>query len=221
MNKYVDVTAPWELAKKKTSRKQLQAVIYSLLEGLRVVSGLIYPVMPDTAKIMQTHLGQDPDDSFQLFEKLRQWHLLQAGTLLPKGIMLFPRIDVKKNDEPEALEMEAAPVLPAFKPEISIDALSQIDLRVGTVTAAEAIPKAKKLLKLEIDIGEKRTIVAGIAESYRPEEMIGKQVIVVANLKPAKLMGVLSMGMLLAATDGNGLSVVVADRSVLPGTPLA
>ncbi len=221
MNKYIDVTAPWELAKKKSSRKQLQAVIYSLLEGLRVISGLVYPIMPDTAKTMQTHLGQDPGAAFYLIKKLRQWRLMPAGTLLPKGITLFPRIDVKKKELPEIQVLEAERNFPELKPEITIDLLAQIDLRVGTVLSVETIPKAKKLLKLEIDLGEKRVIVAGIAENYRPEEITGKQVIVVANLKPVKLMGVLSMGMLLAANDGKGPVVVVPDRSVLAGTPLS
>jgi len=107
-----------------------------------------------------------------------------------------------------------------MKPEIAIDTLGEIDLRVGKVLQAEAIPRAKKLLKLEVDIGEKRTIVAGIAQSYTPEEMVGKQVIVVANLKPVKLMGVLSNGMLLAAVDKKGCTVATLDGDVKPGTPL-
>ncbi len=221
MNKYIDVTAPWELAKKKVSRKQLQTVIYNLLEGLRVVSGLIYPIMPDTAKTMQIHLGQDPEAPFYILDKLRQWRLLPSGITLPKGIMLFPRIDLKTIETPEEREADTENATPIFKPEITIDALAQIDLRVGTVRSAEAIPKAKKLLKLEIDIGETRTVVAGIAEMYQPDEIVGKQVIVVANLKPVKLMGVLSMGMLLAANDGSGPKVVIVDGNVVAGTPLS
>ena len=108
----------------------------------------------------------------------------------------------------------------AMKPEIAFEDVGRIDLRVATVLRAERIPKAKKLLKLEVDVGEKRTIVAGISESYEPEALVGKQIIVVANLKPAKLMGVLSQGMLLAAVDGSGATVATLDKPVPPGTPL-
>ncbi|MFZ5568932.1 MAG: methionine--tRNA ligase [Thermodesulfobacteriota bacterium] len=221
MNKYIDVTAPWELAKKKTSWKQLQAVIYNLLEGLRVVSGMLYPVMPDTAKTMQLHLGQDPEQAFYNLDRLRQWGILASGAALPKGIMLFPRIDLKNDQLPEKEAAGEKGPLHELKPEISIDALKQVDLRIGTILSAEPIPRAKKLLKLEIDIGEKRTVVAGIAEVYRPDEIIGKQVVLVANLKPVKLMGVLSMGMLLAANDGSGPRLVVIDGKVESGTPLS
>jgi methionyl-tRNA synthetase len=107
-----------------------------------------------------------------------------------------------------------------LKPEIGIDEFRAIDLRVATVLHAAPVPKAKKLLKLEIDMGERRTLVAGIAEHYTPESLIGRQIIVVANLKPAKLMGVMSQGMLLAAGDATGSALVMPDRPVAPGTPL-
>ncbi len=214
MNKYIDVMAPWELAKKKSSSKQLEVVMYNLLEGLRIISGLIYPVMPDTAANMQKHLGADPEKPFYRLDALRTWGITESGKTLPKSTRLFPRVEVKKTEE-----KKAEPKL-KMKPEIAIDTLGEIDLRVGKVLQAEAIPRAKKLLKLEVDIGEKRTIVAGIAQSYTPEEMVGKQVIVVANLKPVKLMGVLSNGMLLAAVDKKGCTVATLDGDVKPGTPL-
>jgi methionyl-tRNA synthetase len=106
------------------------------------------------------------------------------------------------------------------KPEITLDEFSRIDLRVATIVQAEPIPKAKKLLKLEVDMGQKRTLVAGIAEAYSPEELIGKQVIVVANLKPAKLMGVVSNGMVVAAVDDSGPTLASFEKEVAPGTPL-
>ena len=218
MNKYIDVTAPWELAKKKSNRKQLEVVIYNLLEGLRFISGLIYPVMPDTAEKMQEHLGLDPGQSFYRIDLLKTWNVMKPGTRLPKSITLFPRIDVKKKKETPMEETK--PNLPNIKPEISIDKLAAIDLRVGTIVHAEAIPRAKKVLKLEVDIGENRTIVAGIAASYDPDELMGKQVIVVANLKPAKLMGILSNGMLLAAVDDKKCAVATLDGMVSPGTPV-
>ncbi len=220
MNKYVDVTAPWVLAKKKTSRKELEFVIYDLLEGLRVVSGLIYPVMPDTAKTMQYHLGQDHEKPFYDLTNIKTWNGIKAGTKLPKSITLFPRID-KKKMESSLPEKKTGTITPDIKPEITLELLSNIDLRVATILKAESIPGAKKILKLEIDLGETRTIVAGIASSYTPEELEGKQVIVVANLKPAKIMGVTSNGMLLAATDENGCTVATLDKKVKPGTPLS
>ncbi len=220
MNKYVDVTAPWILAKQKSTRKQLEAVIYNLLEGLRIVSGLIYPVMPDTAKTMQKHLGLNPDSPFYTLDLLRSWNTIPPETKLPKGITLFPRIDFEKIQK-EQTEIEASVPTDNVKiPDITLEELSRIDLRAATVIKAEKIPRAKKLLKLEVDMGEIRTIVAGIANDYEPEDLLGKQVIIVANLKPAKLMGILSNGMVLAAVEDGKCSIATLDREVKPGTTL-
>ena len=221
LNKYIDVTAPWELAKKKTSRPQLEIVIYNLLEGLRVVSGLIYPVMPDTAAAMQTHLGLNPEKPFYLLKTLRSWNVMKSGTVLPKSITLFPRIDpnqmalvdLNRSDPPEQ-DLKV-------KPEISLEDFSKVDLRVATVLHAEPVPRANKLLKLELDMGEKRTIVAGISRSYPAADLIGRQIIVVANLKPAKIMGILSNGMLLAASDRRRTAVATLEKEIKPGTPLS
>ena len=148
---------------------QLAAVIHSLLKGLRLISGLIYPVMPETAARMQKHLGLDPDGPFYLLEHLRLWQAVPAGTHLPKPVMLFPRIETESEPEAGAGPAAAtAPAAPAVKPEIGIDDFRTVDLRVATVLHAEPVPKAKKLLKLEIDMGERRTLVAGIAEHYTP-----------------------------------------------------
>jgi methionyl-tRNA synthetase len=213
MNKAVDVSAPWELAKKKTTLRQLEAVMSSLLKGLRLISGLIYPVMPDTAGRMQKQLGLDPGAPFYLLEELKLWKPLPPGTRLPKTVMLFPRIETAVG--PKALAAAAD-----IKPEIGIDDFRKIDLRVATVVNAEPVPKAKKLLKLDIDLGERRTIVAGIAEHYTPESLIGRQIIVVANLKPVKLMGILSQGMLLAAGEDAGPVLIMPDREVGRGVAL-
>ena len=220
MNKYVDVTAPWVLAKDKAARKQLETVIYNLLEGLRIISGLIYPVMPDTAASMQSHLGLNGDDPFFKLDRLMNWKGLKAGTRLKKSVSLFPRIDLDKKDPLQQASASAETVEPPIKPEITIDDFAKIDLRVATVVSARAVPRAKKLLELTVDLGEERIIVSGIAGSYTPEALVGKQVIVVANLKPAKLMGVLSKGMLIAATDESGVTVATLDKTVKPGTPL-
>jgi methionyl-tRNA synthetase len=220
MNKYVDVMAPWDLAKQKSSKKQLEVVIYNLLEGLRVIAGLVYPIMPDTGKKMRKHLGMEAKPAFFTLDFLRTWNVLESGSRLEKAITLFPRIDPAKfSPAAENPDHNPSGAL-SFKSEISYDQVEQMDLRVGLVTHAEKIPKAHKLLKLTIDLGEERTVVAGIAGSYAPEEMVGKQVIVVANLKPAKLMGVLSNGMVLAAATEDGLSLATVDRAVKPGTPL-
>ncbi|WP_319524295.1 methionine--tRNA ligase [uncultured Desulfosarcina sp.] len=221
LNKYVDVTAPWVLAKDKAARKQLQTVIYNLLEGLRIISGLIYPVMPDTAATMQAHLGLSGDDDFFKLEKLTTWKSLKAGVKLKKSVSLFPRIDPDKQKTVAAEKQPSDAVAKPIKPEITIDDFAKIDLRVATVVAAKAVPRAKKLLEITVDMGEERTIVSGIAGHYDPEALVGKQVIVVANLKPAKLMGVLSRGMLIAATDDAGVTVATLDKPVKPGTALS
>jgi len=218
MNKAVDVTAPWELAKKPATRPQLEAVMVQLLEGLRVIAGLLYPVMPGTAETMVRHLGLDPEAPFYALEGLRRWNGIPAGTRLQKSVALLPRIEPDR--EPSPAPAEAVSPRPPFKPEIGIEEFARADLRVARVLSAEAVPGARKLLRLEIDLGETRTIVAGIAERYRPESLIGKQVVVVANLKPAKIRGVVSNGMLLAAVDENGPVLATLDTDSPPGTPL-
>jgi methionyl-tRNA synthetase len=220
MNKTIDVTAPWILAKKKSSHKQLAAVIYHLLEGLRIISGLIYPVMPSTAKNMQKHLGLKPDSSFYHLDRLKTWRTIPPGTALPKSVALFPRVEIEEKAANSVRRTQADPAVLNIKPEITLDEFSRIDLRVATVVHAEQIPKAKTLLKLEVEMGQKRTLVAGIAEKYAPEDLIGKQVIVVANLKPAKLMGVVSNGMVVAAVGESGPTLATLEKPVTPGTPL-
>jgi methionyl-tRNA synthetase len=219
MNKYVDITAPWELAKKKSSRKSLSVVIYNLLEGLRIISGLIYPVMPDTAVKMQKHLGLDPETPFYLLDQLKTWKSIKPGTRLPKSIVLFPRVETAEKVADPLVKPQTANQ-PAIKSEITLEEFSKVDLRAATVIQAERIPKANKILKLVVDLGQKRTIVAGIAQNYTPEELVGKQVIIVANLKPAKLMGIVSNGMLIAAVDESGPTLAALDKPVDPGTPL-
>jgi methionyl-tRNA synthetase len=217
MNKYIDVTAPWVLAKKKSSQKQLAAVINNLLEGLRIVSGLLYPVMPDTAMTMQKHLGLDPEKPFYHLERLKAWKKIPPGNVLPKSIILFPRIDTKKDNTPHGDIVDSDASTSIIKPEITLETFNKVDLRVATVLRVDTVPKAKKLLKLEIDIGEKRTIVAGIAENYTSEDLIGRQIIVVVNLKPAKILGVVSQGMMLAAVEKNSPVVATLDKKVKPG----
>jgi methionyl-tRNA synthetase len=220
LNKYIDLTAPWVLAKSKTSHGELRVVLYNLLEGLRIISGLIYPVMPDTARTMQQHLGQDPGAPFYKLQALKSWKSLLPGITLPKSITLFPRVELKKAAPAEGESVGG--LTPPLKEEISIDAFAKLDLRVGTITKAVPIPRAKKLLQLTVNLGgETRTVVSGIAGSYATEDLVGKQVVIVANLKPAKLMGVLSKGMLLAASNAEGLSIITLDTPMEPGTPVS
>jgi len=177
--------------------------------------------MPETAETMQRHLGMDPKKPFYNLDSLKTWKTLIPGTNLPKSITLFPRIDLKNgNTSLSGIKGQSSEPV-AIKPEITLDTLNKVDLRVATVVHAEAMPRAKKLLKLEVDLGERKTIIAGISADYTPEDLIGKQVIVVANLKPAKLMGTLSQGMLLAAVDEKGCTVATMDKKVKPGTILS
>jgi methionyl-tRNA synthetase len=220
MNKYVDVTAPWLLAKNKAGRPQLEVVIYNLLEGLRVVAGLLYPIMPETAATMIKHLGLDADKPFFKMALVGTWKMLTPGIQLPKSTTLFPRIELQRKEAAVDTEETANALEPPLKPEITIEDFGAVDLRVATVLKAEAIARAKKLLKLEIDLGEPqpRTLVAGISGAYTPENLVGKQVIVVANLKPARLMGVESQGMVLAASKDENIVVLTVDKPMPPGS---
>ncbi|MFO7839344.1 MAG: methionine--tRNA ligase [Desulfosalsimonadaceae bacterium] len=223
MNKFVDSTAPWELAKQPEQKKRLEAVIYNLLEGLRVIAGLLYPVMPDTSLTMLSRLGYNAEKNGSLSIKaLRNWGVLSPGIELGKPVSLFPRIEQKK----ETAQEEAAPAGESEagegRPQIGMEDVARLDLRVATVLDAESVPKADRLLKLTVDLGEndRRTVVAGIAKSYSPEALIGSQVLVVANLKPAKLKGIQSEGMLLAAAAKDGSTVATVEKAVPPGTPV-
>ncbi len=218
MNKYIDTNEPWALAKDENKVTALGEVLYQLLEGLRCVAGLISPVMPETSRKMTIALGLElPQTGFFNLEQIRPWNQIPAGVTLEKPAILFPRIEVKKEKTPPP----AKPFKPALKEEITIDEFSKIDLRAGKIISAEKIEKSKKLLKLQVDLGaETRQIVAGIGKSYTPDQVIGKEVIVVANLKEAKLMGEISQGMILAASKKKDLILSGFENSPLPGNPV-
>jgi methionyl-tRNA synthetase len=170
---------------------------------------------------MQTHLGLDPNKPFFEFDILEKWKSLTPGIKIPKSLALFPRIDLKKGEEKKGSGSKGK-VGMEIKDEITLDEFKKVDLRVATVVSVEEIPRAKKLLQVKVDLGtEERMVVAGIAGNYAPDELIGKQVVIVANLKPAKLMGVLSQGMIVAAVDKKNLSVVTVDKMMAPGTQLS
>lgn len=226
-NKYIDETAPWILAKDPAQAERLQAVMYNLAEALRIVAILIAPFVPVTAPKIYEQLGLGKPESFFMADAV--WGKLATGTKVQKGEPLFPRIEVTEAGETviAATKKSAAKAIKAEAPkaeakkevkpaaaaddEITIEDFAKIDLRVATVVAAERVPKTDKLIKLQVKIGdEERTIVSGIAQHYEPENLIGKNVIVIANLKPAKLRGIESRGMVLAASDGEG-NLVLAD----------
>ncbi|WP_101549138.1 methionine--tRNA ligase [Anaerotruncus massiliensis (ex Togo et al. 2019)] len=233
-NKYIDETAPWVLAKEEANRPRLATVLYNLLECVRIAGILLAPFMPATSPRIFAQIGAA--GGITTYESAGTWGLLPAGVTVKKGEGLFPRIDVAK--ELEALEkaraaaMEKAaaaekkPAAKAEQPEgvaslITIDDFAKVRLRVAQVTACEPVPKADKLLKLTLDDGSgtPRQVVSGIHPWYEPEALTGKKVIVVANLKPAKLRGVESNGMILAVDAGeNDVKVIFVDESVPCGS---
>lgn len=211
-NKYIDETTPWILAKNEDKKERLGTVLYNLAESLRFSSVLLSAFLPDTAKKINE----------QLNTKVVEWSTLSnfdgtvAGTKVHKGENLFPRIDIDaKLAELEAIQAaqkkEVKREIQPIKEEITIEDFEKLDLRVVKVLACEAIKGAKKLLKLKVDLGgEERQVVSGIAKYYKPEELVGKYVVLVANLKPVKLRGELSQGMILAAsTDDDSLLTLV------------
>jgi methionyl-tRNA synthetase len=220
LNKYIDVTAPWELAKQKSQHGQLAAVLYNVLEGLRIIAGLLYPLMPRACQQMQEHLAVVGPDVPQALASLKVWGKTKAGTELRKTITLFPRIEPERLKSKEGEGTAPGEAFLAAKPEISVNTLEKIDLRVATIVHAQPVPRSKHLLELKVDVGEERTIVAGIGGSYEPQDLIGKQVVIVANLKPAKLMGILSQGMVLTAGHKGTCAVLTLDRPHDPGTPI-
>lgn len=210
-NKYIDETMPWALGKDEAKRARLAAVMYNLCESLRIISILIAPFMPETSPRIQKQLGVSGDAV--TYESAAVWGATPAGTVVEKGETLFPRIDVDKEIEalntliPNPMEQKAEEKkekkeIPGLA-QIGIEDFAKVELRAAKVVACEPVKKAKKLLKLTLDDGAgERTVASGIAKWYKPEDLIGKTVVLVANLKPATLCGVESQGMILAADAG-------------------
>ena len=223
-NKYIDETTPWVLAKDEAKAKaqRLQTVLYNLLEAQRIIATLVSPFIPVSAAEMWKQLGLG-DFAEANLASAQEWGRYPADTKVCKGHALFPRYDLKEEVAEAEEEKKAAQACPAAqeptKPEIAIDDFGKVDLRVGKIVACEKVPKAKKLLKLQVDLGtETRQIVSGISLYYKPEDLIGHCVIVVTNLKPVKLCGVESKGMLLAASDGNDNLQVAFVDGMAPGS---
>ena len=214
-NKYIVEKEPWTLGKDPAAKEKLIAIMYNLLASLRAVAVLISPFMPQTAQKILLQIGAGDSEKLDL-SGLLDWGTLRAGNPLTRGESLFPRIEKDKKMTTTGQEKPAIDL----KPEIDYDHFAQVDLRVATILEAQMVPKSNKLVKLKVDIGEERTIVAGIGKDYKPEELVGKKIVIVANLKPAKLMGVESRGMLLATDTAEGLTVLAFDREPKTGAKI-
>ena len=208
-NKYIDETAPWVLAKSEENMPRLAAVLYNLLESIRVCSGLLFPFMPKTMPKVWEQIGAD--ESMTEYDTLGTFGVLPQNVTVHKGEVLFPRIDMEKEiDELNSLLTPAKTIREDEDLDkanvISIDQFAEVKLRSGEITACEKVKKSKKLLKLTVDDGRNgRQIVSGIASWYQPEDLIGKKIVFVANLAPAKLCGELSEGMILACECAAGV----------------
>ncbi len=207
MNRYIVTSEPWTLAKDEGNAERLNTVLYTLVEGLRILTLVLRPVMVGaTVKMVKALALQQDDERINLLTAGRSWGLMEAGAQLQPLETLFPRLEKESKKQQPAKQQKKKKQKQAQPDEtlISFEDFKKIDLRVAEIVAAEPIKKSDRLLKLTVKSPEERTIVAGIAEHYSPEDIIGRQVIIVANLKPAKLMGVASNGMVLAAKDSSG-----------------
>ena len=228
-NKYIDETTPWVLGKDESKRARLATVLYNLLESIRIASTLLSAFMPTTMPKVFEQIGAT---DFATYENADKWNVLPLDTKVTRGEVLFPRIDVDKEiEELNAIieeNVKKAQALETGKKkieglaQIGIDDFCKVELRVAQVKECEKVKKSKKLLKLTLLDGEgERTVASGIAEHYAPEDMIGKKVILVANLKPVTLCKVESHGMILAATSGDEVKVVFVDDSVEVGSRIS
>ena len=223
INVYLQERAPWSLAKEEGNEAQIAHCLYTAAECLRVCAALLYPVMPEKMLALRTALGMA--DAKPHLGKLNEFGVLVSGSEISQPGALFPRIELEKKGEKPAEKPKKQQPKPKKEEKaapqdglITFDQVMAVDLKTAVVLEAEKIEGADKLLKLQIDLGEeKRQLVAGIALHYKPEELVGKTIVVVANLKPAKLRGVKSEGMLLAASIGDTLTLVTVDGEIEPG----
>ena len=238
-NRYIDLTQPWVLGRSEEGKARLNTVLYALAECCRIVGVLIAPFMPKTPARIFAQLGVE-EAALQSWDSVGRFGGIRPGTVVHKGEALFPRIDVKKEmealaalnpkkDAPKAeKKLEAKPEDKAAQDEaeqglIGIEDFAKVQLKVAKVTAAEAVKRSDKLLKLTVQCGgQTRTVVSGIAKHYAPEDLVGKTVVLVANLKPAKLKGIVSEGMLLAAADDEKglLRLLTVDGDIPDGTEI-
>jgi len=229
-NKYIDENTPWELAKDQAKEERLGTVIYNLIESIRFIAAMLRPYMPRTPDRIWEQIGLRDQKSLQNWKSLQSWGGIEPGTAVARGEDLFPRLNLQAEiREVQGVTATSAQPESSISEEeneglINLEQFQLVDLRVAAVLSAEKIARSDKLLKVELDAGEgeKRQVVAGIAGHYRPEELIGKRVLFVANLKPVKLRGVLSQGMLLAANGEDGkLALTTVDRDISPGSRIS
>ncbi|MBO6203401.1 MAG: methionine--tRNA ligase [Selenomonas sp.] len=224
-NKYIDETAPWALAKDESKKQELANVMYNLAESLRQISVLISPFMPVTAERIWQQLNLPGSFAEVQLADIKVWGGIAGGHKVGTPEQLFPRIEVEKEEaapvkapvknKKQERKVKQENLAAADTEEISIDEFSKIHLRVVRVISAEPVPKTEKLLKLTVDLGdEQREIVSGIAKHYDPADLVGKNVVMVINLKPAKIRGIVSHGMVLAASKGDELQVLSVDMPV-------
>lgn len=223
-NKYIDETEPWLLAKEESKKNRLATVMYNLTESIRIILSMLAPAMPTLPERANRQIQLFADPGQINWEDAGRWGLVNGGAEVKKGEILFPRIDIKTLEEENIMDDNKTDIVDnkdakekeEKQPEyISIEDFARVDLRVAEVIACEKMEKADKLLVLRVRLGEEeRTVVSGIAKNYKPEDLVGKKVILVANLKPTKLRGTLSQGMILAASDpdDNDIEVLTLDR---------
>lgn len=212
-NRFAEAQAPWNLARDPENRVMLKATIYGLLETMRYLAVLLFPVLPDKSEEMWEQIGADGDVKTQTIQDLRLWGGLRAGAQVSAGGPIFPRIESIEQDFSETFEMaESNEDLVPFKE------FQKLEFRVARVESAERVPGADRLLTLRVSLGEeRRQIVAGVAKHYRPESLVGRQIVVVANLEPATIRGVASEGMLLAASADGRVALLQPDADVPDG----
>jgi methionyl-tRNA synthetase len=214
LNRYIDTEQPWALAKDPARAPQLRSVLATLAGALRCLGGILSPFLPGAAGKIREALGQTAEPRLEQIKNVGDGSYFSAP--IQKLTALFPRVDETKFGL-----AQAAPATHAASDasRVTIDDFSKIDLRVAEIVAAERVPKSKKLLQLTVKVGlEERTMVAGIAEHYEPTALVGRKVVIVANLEPATLMGVRSDGMVLAASEGGTLSLLTLDRDLPAGS---
>ena len=225
-NKYIDLNEPWTLAKNNEKAQRLNKVLYILSENIRIIAVLLKPYMTTIPNKILTQLGIDiTNEDLTMLNSLNEYGKIENNTLCKKTENLFPRIDIKevlkgeKMEENKELKIKEEVKEVTEKGYITIDDLSKVELKVGQIRTVERVEKADKLYKLTVDVGEdvERTIVSGIVPYYTEEELLNKQIVVVTNLKPVKLRGILSNGMLLAAGDNDVVSLLTIDKLINNG----
>ena len=215
VNRYIDTMAPWVLA--KSDNERLATVIFHIIETLKIISVLLWPFMPESAEKIQDQLGIEKKGRDLRLEDLRVWGHEKSVRPMTKAQALFPRVETKKQ---ETLARQAAgEKVPDKRGHlVSFKEFQGLDLRVGTIKKAETIPGSKKLFKLTVDIGEEKTVIAGLLGHYSENDLLEKQVVLVANLEPVRLMGVESCGMVLTAQDDSGVHLLIPDAKTIPGS---